>query len=116
MCLYVVCVCVCLYVVCVCVFVCSVCVCVCVCVCSVHACAYAYSVCELALSYSTIILYSRDHKGVGMVHGITSPKNQLQFSLTTMMQYWFGKTKPKQVFKSTPNAFNKLLQNFLKII
>ena len=30
-------------------------------------------------SYSTIVLYSRDHKGVGMAHEITSPKNQPQF-------------------------------------
>ena len=30
-------------------------------------------------SYSTIILYSRDHKGVGVAHEIISPKNQPQF-------------------------------------
>ena len=29
-------------------------------------------------SYSMIVLYSRDHKGVGMAHEITSPKNQPQ--------------------------------------
>ena len=50
-----------------------------------------------------------------MVHKITSPKNQPQFSLMMMRQYWLGKTKPKQAFRSTRNAFNKLLRN-LKII
>ena len=43
------------------------------------------------LSCSTIVL-SRDHKGVGVAHKITSPKKQSQFSLTTMRQYWLGKT------------------------
>ena len=27
-------------------------------------------------SYSTIMLYSKDHKGVGMAHKITSPQKQ----------------------------------------
>ena len=49
-----------------------------------------------------------------MAHEITSPKNQPQFSQTSMRQYWLGKTKPKQTFRSTRNAFNKLLRN-LKI-
>ena len=47
-----------------------------------------------------------------MAHEIKSPKNQPQFSLTTMRQYWRGKTKPKQAFRSTQNAFNKLVRNF----
>ena len=47
-----------------------------------------------------------------MAHDITSPKNQPQFFLMTMRQYRLGKTKPKQAFRSTRNAFNKLLQNF----
>ena len=34
----------------------------------------------VSVSYSMIVLYSRDHKGVGVAHKITSPKNQLQFS------------------------------------
>ena len=51
-----------------------------------------------------------------MAHEITSPQNQPQFSLTMMRQYWLGKTKPKQAFKSTQNAFNKLQQNFKKYI
>ena len=64
------------------------------------------------LSYSMTVLYSRDHKGVGVAHEITSPKNQPQFSQTMMRQYWLGKTKPKQAFKSTQNTFKKLLWNF----
>ena len=39
------------------------------------------------LSYSTIVLYSRDNKGVGVAHKIISPKKQPQFPLTTMKQY-----------------------------
>ena len=35
-----------------------------------------------------------------MAHEIASHKNQPQFPL----QYWLGKTKPKQAFRSTQNA------------
>ena len=48
-------------------------------------------------------------KGVGMAHEIISPKKQPQFPLTMMRQHWLGKTKPKQAFKLTRNAFKKLL-------
>jgi len=58
-------------------------------------------------------LYSRDHQGLSVAHE-KSPKNQPHFSHMTMWQYWLGKTKPKNVFRLTRNAFNKLLQN-LKI-
>ena len=51
-----------------------------------------------------------------MAHEIISPKNQPQFSLITMRQYWLGKTKPKQAFRSTQNVFNKLLRIFFFII
>ena len=61
-----------------------------------------------------IVLYGRDHKGVGMAHKITSPKIQPQFSQAMMRQYWLGKTKPKKAFKSTQNAFKKLLRIFKK--
>ena len=61
------------------------------------------------VSYTTKVVYSRDHKGVGMAHKIKSLEKQPQFSLTTIRQYWLGKTKPKQAFRSTRNAFNKLL-------
>ena len=47
-----------------------------------------------------------------MAHGLISPKKQPQFPLTTIRQYWLGETKPKQAFRSTRNAFNKLLRNF----
>jgi len=59
-----------------------------------------------------IVLYSRDHQGLGVAQEEISPKNQPHFSHTTMWQYWLGKTKPKKVFRSTQNAFNKLLKNF----
>ena len=47
-----------------------------------------------------------------MARKIISPKKQPQFPLATMRQYWLGKTKPKQAFRMTQNAFNKLLRNF----
>ena len=65
----------------------------------------------LRLSYGMIVLYSRDQKGVSLAHETTSPKNQPRLPLTIMRQHWLGKTKPKQTFKSTRNAFNKLLWN-----
>ena len=58
------------------------------------------------------MVHSWDDEGVGETHKIISPKNQPQFSQTTMGQYWLDKTKPKQTFRSTQNAFKKLLQNF----
>ena len=53
------------------------------------------------LSYTTtVVVYSRDHKGVGMTNEIILPKiKQPQFPLTAMRQYWLGKTKPKQAFR-----------------
>jgi len=57
---------------------------------------------------------SRDDEEVGVAHKAKSPKNQPQFSQTTMGQYWLGKTKPKEAFRSTQNAFTKLPRNFLK--
>ena len=62
--------------------------------------------------YSMIVLYSRDHKRVGVAHKIISPIKQPQFPLTTMRQYWLSKTKPKKAFRSTRNVFNKLLRDF----
>ena len=43
-----------------------------------------------------IVLYSRNHKNVGVAHNKNVMKNQLKFTLATMRQYWLGKTKPKQ--------------------
>ena len=65
--------------------------------------------------WTTIVVHSRDDEEVGVAHKVKSPENQPQFSQTTMGQYWLGKTKPKQAFRSTRNAFNKLPQNFLKV-
>jgi len=58
--------------------------------------------------------YSRDNEEVGMAHKVELPENQPQFSQTTMGQYWFGKTKPKQAFRSTQNSFKKFPWNFFK--
>ena len=46
-----------------------------------------------------------------MIHKIILPKKQPQFPLTMMRQYWLDETKPKQAFRLTLNAFNKLLWN-----
>ena len=51
--------------------------------------------------------------GLGVAHEKTSSKNQPHFPLTMMR---LGKTKPKEAFRLTQNAFNKLLQNLKKII
>jgi len=64
--------------------------------------------------YYTIVVHSRDDEEVGVAHKVQSPNNQPQFSQTTMGQYWLGKTKPEEAFRSTRNAFNKLPQNFFK--
>ena len=58
------------------------------------------------------MVHSRDDEEVGVAHEVKSPENQPQFSQTRMGQYWFGKTKPKQAFGSTQNAFKKLPWNF----
>ena len=70
---------------------------------------------KIVVSYTMIVVYSRDHKRVGVAHKIKSPKKLPQFSLMTMRQYWLGKTKLKQAFRSTRNTSNKLLRK-LKII
>jgi len=46
---------------------------------------------------TTIVVHSREDKGVGEIHEIKA-KNQPQFSQTTMGQYWLDKTK---AFRST---------------
>ena len=66
----------------------------------------------VVVSCSTIVLYSTDHKGVGVAHKRISPKTQPQFPLMMMRQYWLGKTKHKKAIRSTRNASNKLLRNF----
>jgi len=66
----------------------------------------------LHVSYSTIVYCRPPRFGCGPRKNIT--QNQPHFSHMMMWQYWLGKTKPKKVFKSIRNAFNKLLQNFKK--
>jgi len=58
------------------------------------------------------VVHSRDDQEVGVAHGVKSPENQPQFSQMTMGQYWLGKIKPKQAFRSTRNAPKKLPRNF----
>jgi len=47
------------------------------------------------------VVHSRDDQGVGVAHEVKLPENQPKFSQMMMGQYWFGKTKPKQAFRST---------------
>ena len=39
-----------------------------------------------------VVLYSKDHKDLGVAHEKTSPKSQPYFSLMTMKQYWLAQT------------------------
>ena len=48
----------------------------------------------------TIVVYRRDDQEVGVAHEVKLPKNQPQFCQMTMEQYWLGKIKPKQAFRS----------------
>ena len=67
---------------------------------------------DIFFAKETIIQYdSGDHKGIGVAHVKHHLKNQPHFSLMMMKQYWLGKTKPKQAFRSTLNTFMNLLQN-----
>ena len=54
------------------------------------------------INYSTILLYSRDHKGLGVAHYKPSPKNQPHFSLMMMRQP-----------SDRPEFFLIIKQNFL---
>ena len=66
------------------------------------------------LSYTTVVVYSRGRKAIGVAHEAEPPKNQPQFFQMTYKQYWLGKTKHNQAFRSARNAFNKLVRNFFK--
>ena len=68
--------------------------------------------CHVYLSYTTIVVYSRDYKGVGMAHEIISPKKQPQFPLTTIKQYWLGETKPKTSFQIDLKCFQQVDTEF----
>jgi len=62
------------------------------------------------------MVHNRDDEEVGVAHEVESPKYQPQFSQTTMGQYWLGKTKRKEAFRSTWNGFKKLPRNLKKNI
>jgi len=80
--------------------------------------AQAYSYIKVShvfwISWTTTVVHSRNDKEVGMAHEVKTPENQLQFSQTTMGQYWLGKTNPKQAFRLIRNAFKKLPRNLKK--
>ena len=61
---------------------------------------------------STMNHSRRNNQEVGVAHEVKSPKNQLQFFMTMIMQYWLGKTKPNKAFRSTRNAFKKGCHQF----
>ena len=63
---------------------------------------------------STVVLYSRDDEGVGVVHKENSTQNHLQKSFTAISQYWSGINKPKYVFRMTWNVSDEVLQNLKK--
>jgi len=59
------------------------------------------------------VVHSRENKEVGMAHEVKSPKNQPQFSQTTMGQYQLGNPKKlsdqsKMLLKSCHGIFKKL--------
>ena len=58
------------------------------------------------------MVHSWDDQEVGMAHEVKSPENQAQLSQTMMGQYWLGKKKPKQAFRSTQNCFQKVATEF----
>ena len=51
-----------------------------------------------------------------MAHKKTSPKNQPQFSLSTMRQYWLGKTKAQTSFQIDLKSFHQVATKFKRII
>ena len=69
--------------------------------------------------YSTIVLYSRDHKGLGMTHGETSPMEKhhpwrnitLKPTLLLPDNDEAVLVRPKQAFRLIQTAFNNLLWN-----
>jgi len=52
------------------------------------------------LSYSTVVLYVRDHDGLGFSAQQYHPKISFTFP---KQQYWLGIAKPKNVFNLTLN-------------
>ena len=58
------------------------------------------------------MVHSWDDQEVGVAHEVKSPENQPQFPQMMLGQYWLHKTKPKQAFRLTGNAFKKLPWKF----
>ena len=54
-----------------------------------------------------IVLYSRDHKGVGVTHEKTSRKNQPQYSVTMMRQYWLADNSWQSTVFQTDSSYNQ---------
>ena len=77
-----------------------------------HSLALCTQIRQLYISYTMIVVYSRDHKGVGVAHEVISSKKQPQFPLTTIRQYWLGKTKPKQAFRFDLKCFQQVATKF----
>ena len=68
------------------------------------------------LSYSTVVLYSRDHEGVGIAPGKILIRNHTQKSFTATWHYWSGIIKPKGAFRMIQNVSNEKIfirRNFL---
>ena len=58
----------------------------------------------------SIVLYIRDHRGLGLSGQNKTTKNQLHNTILVPWQYWLGITKPKSAFNTTLNAPTRLLQ------
>ena len=54
-----------------------------------------------------VVLYIRDHGGMGFSGQKKSHKNQLHNTILVPWQYWVGISKPKSAFSMTLNASNK---------
>ena len=59
--------------------------------------------------YSAVVLYIRDHGGLGFLAKI-SPKNQLHSIILSSWQYWLGINKPKRKTKQTICKVQQLIK------
>jgi len=64
----------------------------------------------IGVSYLISLTTLVDNKGVGMVHKLTSPKKQLQFSQALMGQHYLGQYKLSNKLK----MLSKITAEFLK--
>jgi len=44
----------------------------------------------LLCAYTIVVVYSKGHKTIDVVHEAESPKNQPDFSQTTIRQHWLA--------------------------